>query len=358
MKRMLMSLAVFTTAAWHAPLALAQGGPPSVIVETAALTEFVDAIEAIGTLRAAETVQISATVTERVSQIGFDDGQRVVRDQILVEFEAREENARIREAKTAVEIAQREYERAERLLSTNTLSESAYLVRQRDLAVAQAQLESASAQISDRVIRAPFDGVVGLRTISVGATVTPGDPIVRIDDISNLNLDFPVPATRLTALQPGQTIVAIASALGGEPFRGAITTIDSFVDPATRSVMVRAAIPNPQGRLRPGLLMTVDVKSAPRRSVTVNEAALIPFGAQLSVYVVRDDGDGAVVEQRAVQTGARRAGEVEILAGLETGEAVITHGAMKVRPGSSVTPIIADGDDSSALAQYLDQTGG
>ena len=329
---------------------------PRVIVEAAQTTEFVDRIEAIGTLRAAESVQISANVTETITEIGFDDGQVVTRGQVLVELEHKEETALVAEARAALETASQEFDRASALLDRATLSESVMQSRQRDLSFAEAQLARALAREADRIIRAPFDGVVGLRTVSLGTTVRPGDPIVRIDDVSELNLDFSVPATRLATIAAGQSVAARSPALSGEVFSGEIQTIDSVVDTTTRSVLVRAVIPNPEGRLKPGLLMTVSVEAAPRQSVTVNEAAIIPSGQNTTVYVVVDSDDGPRVEQRTVDPGARRAGDVEILAGLEDGEQVITHGAMKVRPGSPVTPVMADRTKGSPLSQYLDNS--
>lgn len=336
--------------------ALAQDQGPRVIVEVAQTTEFVDRIEAIGTLRAAESVEISANVTETITEIGFDDGQTVTRGQVLVELEHDEETALVAEARAALEIASREFDRATALLDRATLSESVMQSRQRDLSFAEAQLARALAQEADRVIRAPFDGVVGLRTVSLGTTVRPGDPIVRIDDVSELNLDFSVPATRLATLAAGQKVTAVSPALPGEIFTGAIQTIDSVVDTTTRSVLVRAVLANPENRLKPGLLMTVAVEAAPRDSVTVNEAALIPSGQNTTVYVVIESDDGPRVEQREVDLGARRAGNVEILAGLEDGDRVITHGSIKVRPGSPVTPVEADRAKGSPLSQFLDNS--
>lgn len=337
-------------------IAIGQDQGPRVIVEIAQTTDFVDQIEALGTLSAAESVEISANVTERINMIGFDDGQSVVEGQLLVELEHDEETALVAEARAAVEIASQEFERAAALLDRATLSESVMQSRQRDLAFAEAQLARALAQEADRIVRAPFDGVVGIRTVSLGTTVRPGDLIVRIDDVSELNLDFSVPTTQLAAVASGQSVRASTPALPGKSFTGSIQTIDTIVDTTTRSVLVRAVIPNPDGRLKPGFLMTVTVDASPRRAVTINEAALIPFGRDVSVFVVVESDDGERVEQRKVDIGARRAGDVEILSGLASGDRVITHGAIKTQPGSLVTPVEADRAKGSPLSQYLDNS--
>ncbi|MEL7011886.1 MAG: efflux RND transporter periplasmic adaptor subunit [Pseudomonadota bacterium] len=356
MKPTIVLPALFASALLLPGFALGQDQGPRVIVEVAQNTEFVDEIEAIGTLRASESVQISANVTETITMIGFDDGQSVSAGQILVELEHGEESALVAEAEAALDIASQEFERAAALLDRATLSQSVMQSRQRDLSFAEAQLARALAQENDRIIRAPFDGVVGLRTVSLGTTVRPGDPIVRIDDVSELNLDFAVPATRLATLAPGQRVRAVSPALPDESFSGEIQTIDSVVDTTTRSVLVRAVIPNPDGRLKPGLLMTVNVDAAPRTSVTMNEAALVPSGPDLSVYVVVDSDEGARVEQRKVSIGLRRAGDVEILTGLAPGERVITHGTTKARPGGFVSPVEADRANGTPLSQYLDNS--
>lgn len=331
--------------------------PVPVVVEAVRQAAFTDRLEAVGTLSAAETVVISATVTEQVEAIGFDDGERVERGQMLVQFEAREEGARIDEAEASLRIAREEMDRAQRLFDRGALAERELQTRRRDLALAEAQAQSARVQGTDRVIRAPFDGVVGLRRISVGATVRPGDPVVRIDQVDTLNLDFPIPATRLSSVSPGQAVTARASARPGEMFQGVVATLDSFVDPVTRSVLVRAELDNADGRLKPGMLMTVDVQSAPRNALLVDEGAVVPFGRRMSVFSVVEEGGRSVATQVPVTLGARRPGEVELLSGVSPGDLVIVHGTMKVRPGQTVDPVrVEPGED--ALARYLDAAKG
>src|SRR5690606_19131515 len=129
------------------------------------------------------------------------------------------------------------------------------------------------AQLSDRVITAPFDGVLGLRQVSPGSLVTPGTAIATLDDVSIIKLDFSVPETLIAALAPGQAVTALSAAFPGETFEGVLRTIDSRVDPVTRSVMARAELPNPERKLRPGMLLTVDVRRAPRQALALPELA-------------------------------------------------------------------------------------
>jgi membrane fusion protein, multidrug efflux system len=214
---------------------------------------------------------------------------------------------------------------------------------------AEAQIEAIKARIADRTIRAPFSGLVGLRDISVGALVAPGDLITTLDDLSVIKLDFTVPATYLRVLRPGLPVVAKASAFANEPFSGELRSVGTQVDPVSRSVVARALVPNPDGVLRPGLLMTVELFKNPRQALVIPEGALIPRGRSNAVLVV-DDGGTAV--RREVTIGTRRPGEVEILSGLGEGEHVITHGTMSVRHGQAVT-IMAIQEHEQPLREML-----
>ncbi len=152
-----------------------------------------------------------------------------------------------------------------------------------------------------------------------------------------MKLDFSVPATFLATLQPGLPIVARSVALGNQTFRGAVASLDNRIDPVTRSIVARALIPNPDGVLRPGLLMNVELFKRPREAVVIGEEALLPVGRENFVLVVEQDGDTSVVRRRKVEVGGRRPGSVEILSGLEPGERVVSHGGLRIRDGQEVT---------------------
>jgi|APTNR8051073442_1049403.scaffolds.fasta_scaffold05300_2 membrane fusion protein (multidrug efflux system) len=314
----------------------------AVIVAPARQTAFVDRIEALGTTRANETVQITSNVTEKVADIRFDDGQRVAAGDILVVLTKSEEVADLGAAEAVLEERRVAYERAQKLESMNFASTATLDERRAALRGAEANITMIQSHIDDRVIEAPFGGVVGLRNISVGALVEPGDLITTLDDLSVIKLDFSVPATYLAELQPGLKIVATSSAFGSRPFDGEVQSVDSRVDPVTRSIVARAVLPNDDGVLRPGLLMTVTLLKQPRTAILVPEEALIPQGRQNYVLVVDEDGEGAGVDsgtvvRREVTIGSRQKGDVEIRDGLDVGEKVVTHGTMLVRPGQRVT---------------------
>jgi membrane fusion protein (multidrug efflux system) len=183
------------------------------------------------------------------------------------------------------------------------------------------------------MITAPFSGWVSLRNISPGAVVQAGTEIATISDLSSIKLDFQVPETMLPAIRTGQTIEAVSAAYPDQPFRGQIATIDPVIDPNTRSVMVRARLPNPDRRLKPGMLLTVDIETAPRMSLSVPELAVIGEGDQRFVFTIAADG---TAKRIPVRTGLRSGGRIEIVEGLRPGQQVVTEGVVKVADGMKV----------------------
>ena len=317
-----------------------QRGPVPVVLETVAQSTFVDRVEALGTLQANELVEIGALVTERIDALYFEDGDTVEQGDLLVQFAMDQEQALLAEAQAVREEAASELRRSEALAERGAASATELSLRRREFAVADARARAVQAQIDDRTIRAPFAGTVGIRDISVGASVSPGDIIARLADTSVMKLDFSVPSTFLEELRPGTPIEGRTRAFGGEAFVGEVATVDSVVDPVTRSVLVRALLPNDDGRLRPGLLMTVDLLFNERQSLAVDERALVPNGTRSFVFVVQASGqDGEMIAvQREVQTGVRRGVSVEIVSGLQAGEQVVVEGALRLTPNAPVRP--------------------
>lgn len=342
-----------------APAQAADGGTApatSVIVSPARLSQFADRIEALGTLRANESVALTASVTETVSAIHFDDGDRVAKGQVLVEMTSGEEHAQLEEARATSGEAYRQYQRVLSLETQGTAAKSLLDERKREWETARARLAAIESRLADRLIKAPFAGVLGLRDLSVGALVEPGDLITTLDDDAVMKLEFQVPATYLEVLRPGLGVVATARAYEGRRFQGEIKAIGSRVDPATRAIRVRAVLPNPERVLRPGMLMQVELLKQPRETIMIPEEALLPLGDKQYVLLV-DAADGNKVVRREVSIGGRRPGEVEIVAGLQAGEPVITHGTLKVRPGEQVV-IGAVDDGSRPLHELLESFDG
>ena len=196
----------------------------------------------------------------------------------------------------------------------------------------RARVEGARARLSDTVIRAGFSGRTGLRRVSVGSVVNAGTVITTLDDASLIKLDFTVPDTFLFALKMGLPVKATTSGLRGRLFEGKITNLDSRIDPATRSISVRAEIPNRDGALRPGMFMTVSLSGEVMPALMVPEAAIVPEQGRTFVFLVAD----GVAHRREVKVGRRIPGEVELIEGLKEGERVVVDGTQNLREGVKV----------------------
>lgn len=311
--------------------------PLAVIVSPVQAAALDTRIEALGTLQANETAMVTSTISEVISRIHFSDGQRVSAGDLLVELNSREQQAELEEARIALSNAERQLQRARQLVENRFVSDQELDDRQREAEIARARLRAAEARLADRQIRAPFDSVVGLREVSVGTLLTPGMAITTLHDDRRMKLDFSVPESRLQAMQPGLQLSATTSAWPGESFVGEISVVDTRIDPLTRSLRVRALVDNPDGRLRPGMLMSVRIASQPRQALLIPEEALLPVGRRQFVMRLQPAGEGWQVERVEVQTGIRRPGEVEIIGGLQAGDRVVSHGAFRLRPGQPVS---------------------
>jgi membrane fusion protein (multidrug efflux system) len=307
--------------------------PPVVKVEPATTMRFVATIEAVGTARANEQVTLSAPVTERLVRLGFDDGSFVRRGQVIAVLAQGQETAQLAEAQARSREAQQQLSRIQTLKAKGFATQSRLDEQNAAASAARAQAAEARASIGERVITAPFSGYASLRTISAGAVVNSGTPIATISDVSSIKLDFPVPETALSAIRPGLTIAATSAAFPDQPFRGQIANIDPVIDPNTRAVMVRARLPNPDGKLKPGMLLTVAIETAPRLGLSVPELAVVGEGDARFVYTVDAKG---MAKRTPVRTGLRTGGRVEIVEGLRPGQQVVTEGVVKLSDGIKV----------------------
>jgi membrane fusion protein (multidrug efflux system) len=320
-------------AALTAPVAEAQGTAPGVVVDVAEVRSFPLSAEALGNTRANEAVDIRPEITAAITAINFTEGQVVERGQVLLELESSEPLADLAAAKAALVDSESQYRRSAELFRTNVVSESQLeqLEAMRD--ADRAAVHAAEARLNQTVIRAPFQGQLGLRRVSIGSIVSPTTVITTLDDTSSIKLDFDVPEVFISRLEKGLRITARSAAWPDLEFVGEVATIDTRVDPVSRTITVRALLPNDEGRLRPGMFLTVTLLKEDVRALLIPEQAIVPERSKQFVLVVGEDG---TVERREVRTGRRRPGEVEILNGLSAGETVITEGTQKVRPGQAV----------------------
>jgi membrane fusion protein (multidrug efflux system) len=318
-----------------APAGAAGAAPPpiAVISTTVEASPWVDVIEALGTTRANESVTLTAKVTETVESVKFEDGDRVSAGDVLVDLSGRVEVAALEEAQANYKETRQQFERLSGLVQSGTVPRSQLDTQVAARDAARARVQSIRARLADRVITAPFDGVLGFRQVSPGTLVTPGTAIATLDDVSLIKLDFSVPETFLAALASGQTVRAKSAAYPGKEFTGVVSTVGSRVDPVTRALTVRADFANPEALLRPGMLLTVRLEKPVRQALVLPELALMQIGAQAFVYRVEEGGEVSRVDVRA---GARRRGEVEIAEGLQSGDRVVVEGTVKLRPGLRV----------------------
>ncbi|MBW2241668.1 MAG: efflux RND transporter periplasmic adaptor subunit [Deltaproteobacteria bacterium] len=323
-----------------APLAItlllllgASGSPTAVVVARATTIAFPLVVEGLGTARANESVDIRPEVSKSIRAIHFEEGERVEAGQLLVQLDNAEALADVAEARANLVDFENQVRRARELFESRTVSESErdQRIAQRD--AARAKLGAAEARLAHADIRAPFAGRLGLRHVSLGSLVTPATVITTLDDTGTIKLDFDVPETSIARLATDLPVEARSAAWPDTTFRGRVATIGTRVDPVSRTVTVRARVPNGDGRLRPGMFLTVALLREDVTALVVPEQAVVPEQSRQFVFVV---GEDQTVIKREVRTGRRRPGLVEILAGITEGEQVIVEGTQKVRPGGAV----------------------
>lgn len=321
-------------------LLVAQAGlaqsPPGVIVSVATTKVFPLEVEALGNARANDAIEIRPEITATLTAIKFEEGQFVEAGTVLVELENVEPLAELAAARANLVDSEAQYRRIQELFKTQLTSESQLQQLEAKREADRAAVAAAQARVEDTVIKAPFSGLLGLRRVSAGSLVTPSTVITTLDDTTSIKLDFDIPEVYLAQVREGLLVTARSVAWQGVEFSGIVASIDSRVDPVSRTITVRAIIPNPEGRLRAGMFLTVTLLKQDVVALMIPEQALMPERSTQSVLVVAAND---IVERRIVQTGRRRPGEVEILEGLNDGERVIIEGTQKARPGQSVTII-------------------
>ncbi len=319
----------------------ARGGAPqtvSVVTAEAAIGDLGLEIEAIGSAVANESTEITSRTVNTVTAIRFKEGQLVKKGAVLVEFDSVQARAELAAAEAALAESKSQYKRSRELFTTQALSQSQLDQLEATLKSNEARVAAAQSKVQDTIIRAPFSGRMGFRRISVGGLVSPGTVISTLDDTSVIKLDFTVPQAYMFALQPGQPIAAQIAGVPNQTFTGKVTTLDSRVDPVTRSIVVRAALPNAQGILKPGMFMTAKVSAAATQALLIPEGAIVPEQGKSFVFVVKD----GIASRREVTIGRRKPGQVQITQGLSDGDRVIVEGTQKVRDGIAVLEVDAD----------------
>lgn len=314
------------------------GGPVPVEVVTLAPQRVTEELQAVGTMRSNQSVQLRPEVTGRVAVIGFRDGSLVKQGQLLVGLDASLNEAEVAQSRAELDLARANLKRTADLASKNFVSGSAQDTAQSNVTVLEARLQLAEARLAKMRIVAPFDGVVGIRTVSVGDVVRDGTDLVNVEDIRRLKVDFRLPERSFTKLKPGLAVEVTTDALAGSTFRGQIEAINPRLDAAGRSLEVRAELPNVDGRLRPGMFARVRVVVGDRaEAFLVPEEAIVPLGESFLVYRV----DGEVARRVPVRLGVRRDGLVELLGEVKAGDRIVTAGVRVQRDGQPVRVVSA-----------------
>lgn len=330
------------------------GRPVYVVTEPVSEQDFAVRIETVGTAKAREAVVLTAKTTDVISAINFQDGQQVPKGFVVAELNATQQSAQLAEARAALREAEGQFDRARRLAAGGNASQALLDQRRAARDTMAARVQAQESQIADRLIRAPFAGVMGLRQVSVGTLVRPGDPIATLDDVGMIKLDATVPETALPVLKTGVPVAAKSAGYPDMALPGVLTGIDSRVDPVARTVIVRIEVANPDAAIKPGMMIVAVIEADLRRSLAVPEEAIVALGEERFVFLAQD----GKAERRPVRTGRRKPGWVEIVSGLRPGDRVVTEGVVKLRPGAPVTLTPPGPGQGSGPGRKRPETGG
>jgi membrane fusion protein (multidrug efflux system) len=290
-------------------------------------------IEAVGSLRSDESVVLRPEIAGRVSEILFDEGQPVKRGSPLLRLDAAIARAQVNQARASATLSRANFGRARELADRGAGTQRTLDEAQAKLSSDEAALALAQATLEKSTLTAPFDGIVGLRQVSVGDYVNPGQTIANVESVEQLKVDFRIPEIYAQLIAAGQPIRVRLDAFPGKTFDGSVYAIDPAIDPNGRAVILRARLPNADKKLRPGMFarVTLIVEERPN-AVLIPETALMPMGRDVFAFRVID---GRAVQTK-LRTGLRRAGEVEVLEGLKAGDSIVAEGAQKLRDGQFV----------------------
>ncbi len=314
-----------------------QGAPTQVKAHTLSLAPNTISIKAIGTARANQAIQIQSAQSDYAEQVLFDNGLSVAKGTPLVVLKHDQETFKVAELKATLKDEKRQLSRLEGLAKSQSAAQSAYEEQKAKVDALSAQLAGAKTLLAEHTINAPFAGVLGRRMVSVGTFITPNTVITTLDDIATIKVDFNVPEKYLAQLKANMVVRAQADAYPDEQFVGKVTHIGSRINDVTRSLPVTASFNNPEGKLRPGMLLHVTLVLSEQNALMVPEKAIIPRGDQHFVYTIEE----AKANLTEVTIETRLNGWVSIKSGLTEGQQVVTEGTMKLRPGSQVSVLEA-----------------
>ena len=319
-----------------------QPPPEAVTTVVAEQEQWPLTLSAIGTLAAVQGVTVSADLPGTVERIFFDSGRSVRAGEVLAHLDTRQEQAQLAAIEARRELARTTFDRVQELLNQKVISKAEFDRATAELQQTEAQLGEIRAVIERKTIRAPFSGVLGIRQVNLGQYLGGGDPLVTLQSLNPIYVNFGVPQQSAGQVPVGRVVKVTTSDAGGVVWTGRVTALDSIVDEATRNIQIQATLPNPDGKLRPGMFVQTEVVLGPSQPVVVLPASAInyaPYGD--SVFVVTDmkTEDGQTyrgVRQQLVKVGPSRGDQVAIVTGVKAGEEVVTSGLFKLRNGAAV----------------------
>ena len=328
----LMGFLIFIN--WPVPDPAAREGSRAtpVVTQIVSIQPFAVTLQALGTAKANESVMITPQESDVITSLNFSDGQRVETGTVLAQLNSNEQKARLNELNINLAEAERQLKRIQNLVLSNSTSAQLLDEQQARVKALIAQREVAQENLNKTFITAPFSGKLGLRQVSLGAYVKPGDVLTTLDDIKTIKVDFSISERHLPSVNEGQTVFAESVAYPGVQFEGTITNVNSRIDPATRSFSIRTKIDNAAEQLRPGMLLTITLQKRVLNTLVIDEKALVPDHEDQFVFKVVD---GKAVKTKVI-IGERRPGKVQILEGVAIGDEVVVQGTLRIRDGSEL----------------------
>jgi membrane fusion protein (multidrug efflux system) len=329
---------------------MSQPQPPAIISVTKATTEnWQPAIKAVGSIEAINGIEVANEVPGVIENIGFESGDTVSKGDVLVRLDAAIDEAALRTRRAEAQLAEQEFKRVSDLLPKRAVSQSQYDEAKANFDAARARVNEAEAQLNKKVIRAPFDGKLGIRMVDQGQYIATGTPIVEINMLNPIYVDYTLSEKFLPDVDQGYPVSVTVAAVPDQTFEGEVSAINTSVNPETRTVRMRATLDNEENLLRPGMFATIqtgqprdnEVVTLPRTAISYNTYGNF-------VYVVEENDNGElIVSRRSVTTGEVRDGRAAVLSGLEEGETVVAKGLLRLRAGQRVEIQDESGQEAS-----------
>ncbi len=330
---------------------LSQPQPPVQVSAVKAESEmWTPGIKAVGSVKAVNGIEVANEVPGVIKMINFESGDLVKQGDVLIYLDSATDEAALRTRKAEAQLTEQEFKRVSDLLPRRAVSQSQYDESKANLDAARARVNEAEAQLSKKVIRAPFDGTLGIRMVDLGEYIPTGTPIVEINMLDPIYVDFTLSEKNLPDVATGYPVQVTVAAVPGKTFDGSVSAVNTSVNPETRTVRIRATLSNKDSELRPGMFATImTLQPSDNKVVTVPRTAISynTYG-DFAFVIEKNDQGTQVAKRRAVTTGATRNGRVSIVSGLEAGETVISKALLRVRAGQPVE--IQDESDESQEA--------